>query len=185
MIDTLDRLNGDIEKEHGCRLDIGVGVNSGTVVAGLVGAENRLNYTALGDHVNLASRVEGLTKLYGTRLLVTEYAYKLLSKEQKSKLQFRSLDYVQVKGKTESCLIYDVQLAGKMNDSTILEFEQAYAAMREGRLEEAAATFDSLYKENTEDKVVELATKRAKDYAADAQFYERNYQDGVRLIREK
>lgn len=78
-----------------------IGLNTGTVLVGNVGHENRLSYTALGDPVNLASRLESLNKFYGTRILAGEETLKALG----GRLAWRPVDQVAVKGKTKGTLI--------------------------------------------------------------------------------
>lgn len=83
-------------------IHIGIGVNSGTMSVGDMGSRFRLNYTVLGDNVNLGSRVEGLTKFYGAQIIVTENTQK-----DQPNFVFRKLDQVRVKGKKKGVPIYE------------------------------------------------------------------------------
>ena len=91
--------------------NIGVGINFGTVTVGNIGSERKMDYTVIGDMVNLASRMEGLTKNYRCDILISETLYDTIKAAPKSdeSLSFRLLDTVAVKGKTKGAKIYTVK----------------------------------------------------------------------------
>ncbi|MGB9735449.1 MAG: adenylate/guanylate cyclase domain-containing protein [bacterium] len=100
---ALNNLNSRWEKEGKNRhLSVGCGIATGPVVAGSIGSEKRLEYTVIGDTVNLASRIEGLTK--GGQILICENTYKAV----KNDISIKPLDMVYVKGKKEPQQIYEV-----------------------------------------------------------------------------
>jgi len=86
------------------RLKVGIGLNCGECILGNIGFQNKMDYTLVGDTVNLASRIEGLTKPYRHPLLVSEYVYEAA----KDSFLFRKIDNVRVKGKNEPVGIYAV-----------------------------------------------------------------------------
>ena len=105
MINKLKELNDSNGFGKGNKLNIGIGINSGKAVVGNMGSEQRFDYSVLGDAVNLASRLEGVSKNYDATLVVGHDTYKDVS----TKYNFKKLDDVQVKGKSNKVAIYTVQ----------------------------------------------------------------------------
>ena len=107
MIDAVRSFNEKQKKLGKPEFNIGIGINYGTVTVGNIGSERKMDYTVIGDMVNLASRMEGLTKTYHSEILVSETLYDAVKKSgSKETLHFRLLDTVAVKGKTKGVKIY-------------------------------------------------------------------------------
>ncbi|MDH5681127.1 MAG: adenylate/guanylate cyclase domain-containing protein, partial [Spirochaetota bacterium] len=102
MMDELDKLN--LEWPPAKHIRIGIGLNTGKMTVGNMGSANRMDYTIMGDSVNLGSRVEAVNKTYTTEVIITEFTYDLV----KDHVIVRELDMIQVKGKTEPVKIYEL-----------------------------------------------------------------------------
>jgi adenylate cyclase len=104
MIEELGRLNAQWEQEGRPALDIGIGVNTGAMIAGNIGSEAIMSYTVIGDAVNLGARLESLNKNYGTHIIISEETRGRL----KGQYTLRPLGEVVVKGKTKAVPIFEV-----------------------------------------------------------------------------
>ncbi len=114
MLQRLGELQEKWRSEGKNPLGVGIGINSGEVLVGNIGAEGKkMDYTVIGDHVNLASRVETLTRKYGAKILITEYTLTkirhLLEEGQFGHLHLRDLERVIVKGKEQPVEIYELK----------------------------------------------------------------------------
>lgn len=123
------------------RIEIGVGVSSGEMVVGNMGSIRRMSYTVMGDQVNLASRLEGLTKVYGVKILISQFTHVHVKQE----IVCREIDLVRVKGKTKPVAIFepfgaDYYTGGDF--AFIPPFEQGMRDYRRGRFTEAIEHFD-------------------------------------------
>ena len=110
---ALAKLNKELENEGPNAIKIGIGINTGSVVVGNMGPNQRFDYSVLGDAVNLAARLEGQSKEYGLTLLVGETSVT-------DDYKFLELDRIAVKGKTEPATIYTA-LFNKIGNTFINE----------------------------------------------------------------
>ena len=104
MLDALNTLNAQWRAEGRPELDIGIGINTGPMIAGNIGSEAIMSYTVVGDAVNLGSRLESLNKEYGTRIIISETTRDRLSR----RYRVRPLGDVIVKGKTRPVAIFEL-----------------------------------------------------------------------------
>jgi adenylate cyclase len=104
MLQRLARMQEKWESEGLPYLDIGIGINTGPMVVGNMGSERRFDYTVMGDAVNLSSRLEGINKEYGTRIVISEFTYE----QVKDEFYCRTLDAVRVKGKAKPVKIFEL-----------------------------------------------------------------------------
>jgi adenylate cyclase len=108
MADVLDRLNARWAAEGRPAMEIGIGINSGEMIAGNIGSNTIMSYTVIGDAVNLGARLESLNKEYGTRILISEETRARLT----SAVPTRLIGNVTVKGKTRPVTVYEVIVMG-------------------------------------------------------------------------
>ncbi len=175
MIEELKVLNTNFESRGMCRIDIGVGINTGAAIVGNMGADIRFDYTAIGDAVNLASRLEGLNKYYGTHILVSEDTHNMVTAET---FVFREVDRVRVKGKLNPVVMYELMVD---NHELLPAFESALEKYRSRNFADAKAIFDKLV-ESSGDGPSRLYSKRSEEYLLnppDAEW------DGVYVAKDK
>ena len=134
-----DELNDSFRREGWPPYQTRFGLHVGDAVVGNIGSSDRMNYTALGATVNLASRLEGLNKSYGTRVLVSA----AIKQRAESRFVFRSVDRLKPKGFAEAFMIYELRCEGEENTPFEFAFcqrwEQVFAILQEGDLSRAQA----------------------------------------------
>ena len=161
MMAELRRLREKWAAEGRPDVDIRIGINSGDMVVGNMGSQMRFDYTVMGDSVNLASRLEGTNKEYGTNIMISEYTYDLI----KDELFCRELDAVRVKGKEHPVRVFE--LLGDRKDAApwkefTSRFEKGLAKYREGNWEEAIVAFRSVLSVRPDDCPAKVYIERCR-----------------------
>lgn len=162
----LKEIQDELKAENLPVIDIGIGINTGEMSVGNMGSNIVQNYTVMGDSVNLGSRLEGINKEYGTRIIISEFTYA----EVKDDFITREIDRVKVKGKNEPVRIFELMAEKSLPEdkSKAREFFiSGYQHYLAKRFDEAKAEFEKALSICPEDSVAELYIERCADYLAE------------------
>lgn len=166
MRQTLEQFNTDRIDLGKATIDSGIGIHTGNLMLGVVGGEGRIDGTVISDAVNLASRLEGLTKIYHTSIIISEDT--LIKLNNPGKYNFRFLDIARVKGKKEAVYIFEV-LDGEPEEIRILKtetkglFGKGIEAYKNRKFKEATEIFTEVVKINPMDAAAAFYIKRCKN----------------------
>jgi adenylate cyclase len=183
MIRELDAWNRKRLGEGKPPVNIGIGLNTDVVVSGNIGSKKRMDFTIIGDGVNLAARLESACKQYRTRILISEFTYRKLRGTYRS----REIDLVVVKGKTKPVAVYEI-LDYHTDESfpnlmdAVNHFRDGIAKYRAGKWDAAIRAFNETLQANPGDQLSELYIERCrllKDKPPEGEW------DGVWVMAEK
>jgi len=173
MMERVREMQRKWEAEGKPHLDIGIGLNTGVASVGNMGSALRYGYTALGDSVNLSSRLEGLNKEYGTHILANETTFEYVKADG---FVFRELDLMRVKGKHQPVTLYE--LIGRVGEASVYGspqemqvrvelFAKAREMYRRRHWEQAQQAFQSLLDKWPDDGPSRMYWKRCQEYLFD------------------
>ena len=167
MLRRLRPFNAARELEGFQPIDIGIGIDTGPVIAGTIGSSRRMDYTVIGEHVNRASRIEGVNKIYGTHILISEHTQKMLMNKHIT----REIDLVRVAGVDLPVRIFEVldyhnEESFPHMEKVVEVFSEGLNAYRNQHWREAAAAFAEGLELNPNDRPTQIFLSRCWNYMA-------------------
>ncbi len=167
MEQALVLYNQDRQQQGEIPIAIGIGLHTGNLMLGTIGESERMETTVISDAVNLAARLEGLTKLYGVGILVSEATISQLSDGEN--YTYRFLDRVRVKGKKQPIAIYELydeklKISNQIKTKTKKRFQEAVLAYSQGNFVVAQGIFQKILRINPQDRAAMLYLKRCQRY---------------------
>ena len=167
MLKTLVRYNQGRKRAGYQPVKIGIGLNTGALMLGTLGYQNRMDGTVISDAVNLASRLEGMTKMYGSNLLISGNTYSCLNNT--SQYVIRMLDTVMVRGKSKPITVYEVfdgedPTIIELKMQTLTDFEQGLAHYFQKEFTQAFRCFKSILQVDPQDKSAQIYLTRCENY---------------------
>ncbi|BAY60616.1 adenylate/guanylate cyclase with GAF and PAS/PAC sensors [Calothrix brevissima NIES-22] len=167
------------------RINIGIGINSDTVISGNIGSSKRMEFTAIGDGVNLGSRLESVSKQYGCDIIISDNTYRPCQ----NNIWARELDYIRVKGRNEPVAIYElISLRSDSISSQKLEVIERYQKGREYYLnrqfQQALSEFSQVLAIDSNDKAALLYLRRCQHWIQSPPS-DADWDEGVWTFKEK
>jgi class 3 adenylate cyclase len=180
MLEALQGFNARQAEAGGPVLSLGVGINYGPVTVGNIGTDKKMDYTVIGDMVNLTSRLQGLTRVYRQEILISDY----LSRKVSGRMPCRLIDTVAVKGREKGVKIYTVRKALPAAHGEAWDLSnEAMRLYHPGRdFRKAAALFADVHRILPDDYPSELLLRRCQDFMKNPP--PANW-DGVEVMKSK
>jgi adenylate cyclase len=163
MLVKLKELQAEYRAKGLPEIEIGIGLNTGDMNVGNMGSDTVRSYTVMGDAVNLGSRLEGINKQYGTRIIVSEFT----QAEIKDEFVCREIDWVKVKGKAQPVRIYELIGEGQISPekaSVVSLFAEGFQLYHELKFREAIERFQLALSFDANDAPSQLYVERCEDY---------------------
>jgi two-component system sensor histidine kinase ChiS len=167
MHGAVSQYNAEREKEGFHPIGIGVGLHMGNLMLGIIGSKERMQGAVVADDVNLASRLEGLTRIYGSSITLSETTLSQL--ENPDRYRHRFVDKVRVKGKKNPVAVHEVfdgdppQLV-ELKDQTKNHFEAGLQLYYDRKFSEASVQFNQVLQTNPDDKAARIYLERSAHY---------------------
>ncbi|MGH9744946.1 MAG: CHASE2 domain-containing protein [Candidatus Acidiferrales bacterium] len=182
MLERLTELQKEWRAQGRPVMDIGIGINTGVASVGNMGSSLRYGYTAMGDSVNLASRLEGLNKEYGTRIIISESTYREL---RSTRTLVRELDLIRVKGKLLPVMIYEVlnaEALGNDGKELVEVFNRGIESYKKRDWRGAGQAFEQVLDRWPNDGPARVFLTRCEEYLAEEPA---SNWDGVYTMKHK
>jgi adenylate cyclase len=178
----MSKINESLSREGIPPLSMRIGLHSGDAVVGNMGSAQRFDYTIIGDNVNLASRLEGVNKQFGTQVIVSEATYS----QARGRIEVRELDLIAVKGKEKPIRIYELlgekgSLTGEREKRKVL-YEEGLESYRTKDFAGARRLFAQVVEANPEDHAAAVLLKRCEELEGNAPAPD---WDGVFRLKQK
>ncbi|HVK60263.1 MAG TPA: CHASE2 domain-containing protein [Bdellovibrionales bacterium] len=166
MLVKLRELQAQLRAQNLPEIDIGIGLNTGDMSVGNMGSDTVRSYTVMGDSVNLGSRLEGINKEYGTRIIISEFTFAAV----KDSFVCREVDWVRVKGKNQPVRIFELIAEGKAPEpiaGVLPHFQKGFDLYHERKFSEAIECFNQALAVDANDAVTQLYVERCQDYVSE------------------